>query len=147
MEISLRQATDADFAFLFDLNMATIRVYAEQVYGPQDEATHLRFFRERFRPSSIQVVVIDGQDAGMLQVEPAACTVSLVNIRVAPSFQRRGIGTCLIKNVLQEAQAHGQSVSLRVLKVNPARHLYERLGFVVVEETDVYYVMEARPSV
>lgn len=145
LEIRLRLATAADFEFLFGLNMATMRDYAEQVYGPKDEASHRQFFTERFRPASIQVVVVDGQDAGMLQLEPASCGVGLVNVRVAPAYQRRGIGARLIAEVLQDAHAHGQSVSLRVFKVNPARRLYVRLGFVVVGETTTHYLMEARP--
>lgn len=145
LEICLRPATDADFEFLFGLNMVTMRVYAEQVYGPKDEATHRQFFRERFRPASIQIVVVDGQDAGMLQLEPASCGVGLINARVAPAYQRRGIGARLISDVLRDAHARGQSVGLRVFKVNPARRLYARLGFVVVDETDVHYLMEAQP--
>jgi hypothetical protein len=32
-----------------------------------------------------------------------------------------------------------------VLKANLARRLYERLGFVVVGETETHHLMEARP--
>jgi len=145
-EIQLRPATDADFEFLFCLFMATLRVYAEQVYGPKDEATHRQFFTERFRPASIQIVMIDGQDAGMLQLEPSASGgVSLVNIRMTPAYQGRGIGGRLIADVLRDAHARGQSVELRVFKINPARRLYERLGFVVIAETGTHDLMEARP--
>ena len=39
----------------------------------------------------------------------------------------------------------GLPVKLGVLKVNPARRLYERLGFRMVEETEVSYGMAATP--
>jgi ribosomal protein S18 acetylase RimI-like enzyme len=145
LDITLRPATEADFEYLFDLNMATIRVYAEQVYGPHDEAAHRRIFHERFPPGAIQIVVVDGQDAGMLQLEPDGDSVQLANIRVAPEYQGRGIGTRLIQGVLKNAYGRGQSVTLRVFKVNPARFLYERLGFVVVGATETHILMEARP--
>lgn len=143
--ISLRPATDADFENLFDLNMATMRVYAEQVYGPRNEAEHRQIFRERFRPASTQIVVIDGVDAGMLHLEPDGDSVHLANIRVAPAYQGRGIGTRLIVAVQQDAHAHGRSVALRVFHGNPARFLYERLGFVVVGDSETHILMESRP--
>jgi ribosomal protein S18 acetylase RimI-like enzyme len=34
---------------------------------------------------------------------------------------------------------------LTILKVNPARRLYERLGFTVVGETETHFRLEARP--
>ena len=81
----------------------------------------------------------------MLQLEPSAESVKLANIRVAPAYQRRGIGARLITTVLRDAHERGQSVTLDVFKVNPARFLYERLGFLVVGETETRLLMEARP--
>lgn len=49
----------------------------------------------------------------------------------------------MIQVLLQEAFDQYLPVRLRVLKVNPARRLYERLGFKVVEEADTHYLMEA----
>jgi ribosomal protein S18 acetylase RimI-like enzyme len=64
---------------------------------------------------------------------------------VAPEHQGKGIGTRLISEVLQDAHSRGLAVRLRVLKVNPAQRLYERLGFAVVGETETHHLMEARP--
>jgi len=47
---------------------------------------------------------------------------------------------------LEEARHTGQSVGLQVLKVNPARSLYERLGFLLTDETATYYLMRATPK-
>lgn len=58
-----------------------------------------------------------------------------------PAYQRRGIGAAILRDVIAEARAGGHAVALRVLKVNPARRLYERLGFAVVGESDTHYLM------
>jgi ribosomal protein S18 acetylase RimI-like enzyme len=143
--ISLRPVTDDDYEYLYALNEQTMREYAEQTYGPWNETVVRGIFAERWRPESIRIVVIDGQDGGMLEVIPGETSVQLANIRVAPEHQGKGIGTRLISEVLRDAHGRGLPVTLRVLKVNPARHLYERLGFVVVGETEPHYLMEARP--
>jgi RimJ/RimL family protein N-acetyltransferase len=57
--------------------------------------------------------------------------------------QRQGIGTSVIQQVLDEARRSGKPVALQVLKVNPARRLYERLGFSVTGENETLYFMKA----
>lgn len=56
-------------------------------------------------------------------------------IAVAPNHLGRGIGTLLLRHVLAAAREQYSAVVLSVRATNPARHLYERLGFVVFGET------------
>jgi ribosomal protein S18 acetylase RimI-like enzyme len=145
VDFDFRPATDADYEYLYRLNETTMRAHAEKTYGPWNEPLARQIFAERWRPASTRIVLVDGQDAGMLELLPADGSVNLANIRVAPEYQGRGIGTRLISEVLRDAHGRGLSVTLRVLKVNPARRLYERLGFVVVGETETHHLMEAHP--
>lgn len=143
--ISFRPVMDDDYEYLYAMNKLTMQEHAEKVYGPWDEAIARRIFAERWRPASMWIVVIDGQDGGVLEIVADETGVLLANIRVAPEHQNRGIGTHLILHVLRDAHRRGLPVSLRVLKGNPARRLYERLGFVTVDETETHYLMEACP--
>ena len=68
--------------------------------------------------------------------------VRLDRVFLLPECQNRGIGTRLVRDVLAEARAAGLPVRLRVFRVNPARRLYERLGFVATGETDTHALME-----
>ena len=67
-------------------------------------------------------------------------------IEVLPEYQNQGVGTALIKSILDEAHPTGQPVGLQVLKVNPARSLYERLGFLTTGETATHYMMRTTPE-
>jgi ribosomal protein S18 acetylase RimI-like enzyme len=51
-----------------------------------------------------------------------------------PPYQRQGIGTSLIRDVIGEAQAAGLALRISAATINPARRLYERLGFVLTGE-------------
>ena len=62
-----------------------------------------------------------------------------------PEFRGRGIGTALVTELFAEADASGRSVSIHVERNNPARRLYERLGFQDVGEHGVYQLMERAP--
>jgi ribosomal protein S18 acetylase RimI-like enzyme len=143
--LSFRPVTDADYEYLYRLHEASMRCYVEQAYGPWDEALQRRIFAERWRPDRVRIVQVDGEDAGALELIPGPSRVQIEGIRLMPACQRRGIGTQIVSDVLRDAHMRGQVVTLRVLKVNPARRLYERLGFVVVGENGPSWLMECRP--
>lgn len=145
VDVELRPVTDDDADFLYRLNEAAMRVYAEQTFGQWDETVQRRIFAEGWSPATTRIVVVDGQDIGMLQVFRREAEVHLSNVRLLPAYQGKGVGTRLISDVLQDAHGRGQPVTLSVFKVNPARRLYERLGFVLVSEDEQRYHMVAPP--
>ena len=65
----------------------------------------------------------------------------IAEIDVDPSFRNRGIGSALLDHAEAEARAGGYArMSLTTTTINPARRLYERHGFRVVEtKTDAAY--------
>jgi ribosomal protein S18 acetylase RimI-like enzyme len=145
MNFSLRAVTEADYPWLWALKRETMRPYVEQTWGGWEETAQEEFFRRQFVPSNLQAIVIEGRDAGLLHVERDASGVFLANIQISPAFQNRGVGTTIVRELLAEAQAGGTTLRLQVLKTNlPARRLYERLGFEVIEQTGIHYQMRAQ---
>jgi ribosomal protein S18 acetylase RimI-like enzyme len=52
-----------------------------------------------------------------------------------------------VLNQLQsEAKASDRLIKLSVIATNPALSLYERLGFEIVEQGDIYCSMEWKPN-
>jgi len=139
----LRPATQEDFDFLYQLHVLTMKEYVELTWG-WDEAVQRRGFGEDFRPERLAVVVVDGTDVGRLGIVREPDRLFLASIEIAPDWQRRGLGTEIVTDLLREARGGGLPVVLMVLKVNPARRLYERLGFTVDAETPTHYRMAAR---
>lgn len=67
-----------------------------------------------------------------------------LGIAVWESHRRRGIGRALLTALLTQAAAKGVSkVSLSVERDNPARHLYESLGFTTAGTVDNAFTMVA----
>jgi ribosomal protein S18 acetylase RimI-like enzyme len=143
-DVKLRPAAPEDADFLYGVLKATMQEYVAQTWG-WDEEWQQAHFREHFDPSKDQVIVLKGEDIGVLSVEPRQDHVFLSKIYILPQYQRLGIGTRLIRAVLERAHRRDVPVTLRVIKVNPARRLYERLGFVQVGETESHYLMKAVP--
>jgi ribosomal protein S18 acetylase RimI-like enzyme len=142
--LELRVARQEDAGFLYDLLKATMQEYVAQTWG-WDERWQQERFRRSFDPSSQRIVVLEGKDIGVLAIEEKEEEVFLSKLYIHPEYQGQGIGTRLIGSILDQAFRCGQPVTLRVLKVNPAKRLYERLGFVQVGETETHLLMQAVP--
>jgi len=141
----LRPATAGDFAFLHALHVATLKAYVTQTWGWDDAAQAARF-REGFRPEASQIVMIGEREAGTLAVERCPDAFFIANIAITPEHQGRGLGAAIIGGVLAEAARMGFATRLQVLRVNPARRLYERLGFTIEGETPTHYLLRAEPG-
>ena len=142
--VTLRPAGAGDMEFLWGLHQATMHEYVDRTWGWDAEDQRRRFV-EGFDPGTLQVVERDGRAIGRLSVQHRPGEIFLASIEIAPELQNRGIATELIGEMCAEADRKRVPVGLSVLKVNPARRLYERLGFVCVEETATHYVMRREP--
>ncbi|WP_395446287.1 GNAT family N-acetyltransferase (plasmid) [Aminobacter sp. UC22_36] len=69
----------------------------------------------------------------------------IVDVAFMPEACNRGYGTAVLGDALDEAFAAGKYASIHVEKNNPAKRLYLRLGFTVVEDKCVYDLMAAFP--
>jgi ribosomal protein S18 acetylase RimI-like enzyme len=94
---------------------------------------------------SHDAIMLDEEPIGRLLVNRPDDEIHLVDIALLPAMQGRGIGTTLIRNLLDEGDHRGLPVRLKVMKGNPAALLYERLGFVKTGESDMHNHMERRP--
>ena len=146
LELSLRPATTSDLEFIFEVRRQTIREYVETTWGPWDDAWQWRRYVETADLPHTKVITLSGDPVGAITVRYTARAVHLDRIHLLREAQSRGLGTRLIRGVIEKAGSLALPVRLRVLRSNPAKHLYDRLEFSVIEETPTHWVME-RPSV
>ena len=116
---------------------AAKRAFLEHQFDAQDH-----HYRANYPGATLDVIEVDGQRAGRLYVHRGEDDIRIMDIAVAPAFRRRGIGTGLLEALVEEACASGRSVSIHVEVQNPARSLYERLGFVPIGEHGIYALMQ-----
>jgi ribosomal protein S18 acetylase RimI-like enzyme len=139
---ALRNATEADFAWLWELKRQTMRGYVEQTWGGWDDGVQDIYFRQGFFPDKLQIIRLGQRDAGLLEVERGNQGLYLRRIEITPEFQGLGLGTVILRDLIAEARQRRAPLRLQALKVNPARRLYERLGLRVVGETATHVRMQ-----
>jgi ribosomal protein S18 acetylase RimI-like enzyme len=111
----------------------------------QFEAQHLHYHRS-YSDATFEVVLADGVPAGRLYRHRMPEELRIVDIAVLPEFRGRGIGTALLREILDDGAREGLVVSIHVEHMNPAMSLYRRLGFVAAGESGPYVRMEWRPQ-
>lgn len=124
-----------------------MRPYVELTWGHWDDATQEEFFRRNYSSETIQIISIDGHDAGLLNVEQEADEIFLANVQIHPSFQNRGVGSAVLRELLESASTLGLPVRLQVLRVNAgAARLYARHGFQLYNQTPTHLLMRWKPQ-
>ena len=114
--------------------------------GRFDEQRVRQRFRDSFEPQHASVIVADGTFAGSVALRPAEDAHWLEHFFIEPRFQGRGLGTAILRSLLEETDAKGIVVRLDVLQGSAAQRLYERFGFVVESQDSIDVFMRRDPK-
>ena len=148
--ITFRPRTAADRDFLCALYASTREEEMRPIpWTDQQKAAFLamqfeaqtQHYDEYFGEADFLIVESAGAPIGRLSVYRDDGELQVIDIALVPQWRGRGIGTALMQDLLDEARTTGRTVSIYVEHFNPARHLYDRLGFEHVDTNGVYHRM------
>jgi GNAT superfamily N-acetyltransferase len=142
--LATRPATEDDRGFAYQVKRAALGPYVEQVWG-WDEAVQQAFHARAWEARRPDIIVVNGEDAGTVQFVRRDADYLLGEFYLLPRFHRQGIGSRLMRRLLDVADAEGVPVRLQVIRINPAKALYQRHGFRVHGETATHFLMERAP--
>lgn len=143
----LRPVVPGDAPFLLEVYTGT-RLQELEVTGWSDVAKHefcrMQFeaqdahYRKHYPAADFLVIEADGRAIGRLYVARWDKEIRIVDIAILPDHRGHGVGTRLLNDLCRESERVGKPLTIHVEKFNPARRLYERLGFEVIEDKGVY---------
>jgi ribosomal protein S18 acetylase RimI-like enzyme len=140
MTIDLRSACSDDYTFALDLYLKAIKPLAVAWVGWIDEEQEAQF-ANLWRPDDTKIITLKGEDIGWVEFRRTGDELFLKQLYITPKHQRRGIGSRVMRLLLEERRGMAKSMALFVLKNNPASRLYEQHGFKVIHETHSTLVM------
>lgn len=153
--VRFRAKTEEDNQFLLYL-YATTRANEMQMV-PWTNEEKVQFLTMQFHAQKdhyekyydeCQFLVIEtteGEPIGRLYIDRKPDDIRIVDIALVPQHRGKGLGRVLLQEILDEAAANGQSVTIHVESYNPAFHLYDRLGFQEIDTNGVYKLMKWDP--
>jgi ribosomal protein S18 acetylase RimI-like enzyme len=154
-ELCLRPAGPDDAELLYEIYASTREV--ELAVVPWDASAKETFLRMQFKAqdnyyrttyprTSYDLIVSQDRVLGRLYVDRSGPEWQVIDIALLPEHRGKGIGTRLLTQILAEATAAGKPVQIYVEHLNPARHLYARLGFTQIEDQGIYLLLERGPK-
>jgi ribosomal protein S18 acetylase RimI-like enzyme len=136
----MRKGKADDKQWLYELYCQTLRPAIEATWGWDDEF-QFKLFREHLKPEKFEIVLIEDKPiAGFYLVEHAD-HFWLEMLLIHPGYQRRGIGKRIVKQIQRRSASENRALKLSVIKANPVRLFYEKLGFSVYDEDIAFYQM------
>lgn len=141
----LRRATEADAEFAVEVIRTTMQGHVLRTWGHWNEPGVRERAREDTGAGRTHIIELDGQAAGLFLVDERPTHTELEQIFLLPAFQRRGLGTRLMRELMAQADRSGRTLRLQVLRVNPARFWYLNLGLTQIEQSDAFLVLAYAP--
>ncbi|MFH9196987.1 GNAT family N-acetyltransferase [Streptomyces anulatus] len=143
---TLRPALTEDVEAIAELRAVVMRPDLERL-GRYDEDRVRQRLRDSYAPEHTSIVEVTGAFVGCVALRPAADDRWLEHFYLSPALQGHGIGSAVLRTLLDRADTERVPVRLNVLRGSAARRLYERHGFALEREdpVDVFLVREPAP--
>ncbi|HZX05644.1 GNAT family N-acetyltransferase, partial [Kribbella sp.] len=104
MKWSLRPATAADLEDLAELRAVVMRPDLERL-GRYDDHRVRQRLRDAYTPEYTRIIEVDGVLAGSITLRPAADELWLEHFYLDPRRQGQGLGTAVLRTVLDGTDA------------------------------------------
>lgn len=101
-------------------------------------------YRQHYPLAAFLVVELDGERIGRLYLHRARTELRLMEVTLVPAMRNQGLGSLLMRNLIEWSNELGLPVTLHVEPFNPAHRLYQRLGFETIEVRGVYHFMSRK---
>ncbi len=154
--ISLRQYQNSDLPFMQELYASTreeelaltnLSLKEKQAFIAQQFSAQYMHYTQNYCTDNFNIIEHNGKAVGRLFVDYWRREIRVVDISLVSSHRNKGLGTYLFNKLFKKAKQSSRSVTIHVEHNNPAKRLYERLGFVVKSKTnEIYLLMEWRPK-
>ena len=142
---SFQQAREGDKAVIYTLYATVMKDYITEIWGWNSEWQE-NDFNKHFIPCNITLVKEKKRVIGYSQIEEQESRIYLRMLLLLPEYQRQGIGSYLLKAVIEKAQRQSKAIALQVFKLNDkAIKFYWHHGFQVQGETEESFIMELLP--
>ncbi len=151
-KISFRSTENGDSGFLKDLYRSSRQhemdlltewtedmkdAFITQQFHAQDQ-----YYRENYLNARFHVTLYDQEPIGRFYTQKRDDEIRIMDIIIKSGYRRTGLGTHLIRSVMEEAIQEGLAVRIHVEYNNPALRLYHRLGFRKIGENGIYFLLE-----
>lgn len=154
-DITLRPVGPADQDFLIEVygstraeEMALVPWTDEQrqAFIQHQFTAQQNHYAQKYPTASHDVIMFNDRPVGRLYVARLDQEIRIIDITLLPAERNAGIGSYLIKQLLDEANHSGKLTRIYVEEFNPSLRLFERLGFSPSEQHGIHVLLQCNSS-
>ncbi len=155
MTTTLRPITPQDMDFLYQVYASTretemavvdwTAAQKEAFLQMQFTAQHTHY-QEYFGDASFDLILLDGEAVGRLYLHQRKDEFRIIDLALLTQHRGKGIGSALMRDILDQAAQADLPVRIHAEKNNPALDLYYRLGFREIGDEGLSWLMEWKPG-
>lgn len=142
MEYTFRKCNETDIKFIYELKEKCFKWFVEKIYG-WNEQLQIKLTQKEMNEhmADMNIIQHENTDIGVFTFYyDDNCDACVGMFAILPDYQGKGIGTQILTNVLEENK--NVRIYLKTYRENPARNLYQRVGFRKYDETETHWLME-----
>ena len=139
LNMEFRKCKYSDADYILKLKELCIKWYIEIIYGWNTEVQREKTIHElQKHKDDMRILIKDGKDIGVTTFYEENNQYVVGLIMIHPEYQGEGLGSKIIKEYIDLAKKSNKKIKIKVYKENPAKRLYERLGFKIYNEDDTH---------
>lgn len=145
MEYEFRNCTYNDVDFILDLKEFGLKWYMEILYGWDKNVQKEKTVRELNRHiNDMKIITSYKRDIGITTFYNEDDQYVIGLLLIHPDYQNKGIATAILSEYINKAKIEKKRIIIKTYIKNPARRLYERLGFTLYDtsETHAHYEID-----
>jgi RimJ/RimL family protein N-acetyltransferase len=149
--VTLRPVSSDDYDFLVavygstraeELALVPWTTEQQQAFVRSQFAAQQDHYAKTYPTASHDIIMSNDRPVGRLYVARLDQEIRIVDITVLPAERNAGIGSYLIKQLLDEANRSGKVTRIYVEEFNPSLRLFERLGFRPTEQHGIHLLLQ-----
>ena len=129
-----------------ELALVPWTIEQQQAFVGSQFAAQQDHYAKKYPTASHDIIMSDDRPVGRLYVARLDQEIRIVDITLLPAERNAGIGTYLIRQLLDEANRSQKITRIFVEEFNPSLRLFERLGFSPSEQQGIHLLMQCNPS-
>ena len=108
-----------------------------------------KHYKSQYPGADFWVICEDHRVIGKLYFhEDYEDSMRIIDITLLPEHRDKGIGTDILKDLMEKAKSIDRPLTIHVESFNPAKSLYTRLKFKTISEVNaVYHLMEWKHTI
>lgn len=155
LNLTLRPVCADDYDFLVDvygstraeeLALVPWTTEQQQAFVRSQFAAQQEHYAKTYPAASHDIILSGNRPVGRLYVARLEREIRIIDITLLPAERNRGIGSYLIRHLLDEAGRSGKMTRIYVEGFSPSLRLFERLGFSRGEQHGIHLLMQCNPG-